>query len=241
MNNYQIKLDNFEGPMDLLLHLIKREEMDIYDIPIAKVTMQYLEYIELLEFLDLSVASDFMLMSAILIQVKSKMLLPVEGVNLEEEISDDPRTALVQSVMEYKKFKELAVELEKNRVYQEEVFTRLVPGLVPEINQQEENEFVEATLFDLLSAFKDAIKNVEEQTFQEIIVEEFTVADKIREIKKLLNTGSGFYFSEVMNACRNKLEVIVTFVAILELIKEREIQSCQHGIFGEIKLWNRKS
>lgn len=236
-----IKLDNYEGPMDLLLHLIKREEMDIYDIPIAKVTMQYLEYIELLEFLDLSVASDFMLMAAILIQVKSKMLLPVEGVNLEEEISDDPKAALTQSVIEYKKFKELAVELEKNRACQEEVFTRLIPEHVPEINRQEENGFVEATLFDLLSAFKDAIKNVEEQTFHEITVEEWTVADKIKEIKNLLNTDSGFYFSEIMNACRTKLEVIVTFIAILELIKERAVRIRQHGIFGEIKLWNRKS
>lgn len=231
--NYQVKLDNFEGPMDLLLHLIKREEMDIYDIPIAKVTKQYLEYIELLEILDLSIASDFMLMAAILIQVKSKMLLPVESVNLEDEISDDPRSALVQSVMEYKKFKELAMELEKNREHQEEVFTRLVP----DISTEEENQFVEATLFDLLSAFKDAIKNVEEQTFHEITVEEFTVADKIRDIKNRLNTGEGFYFSEIMGTCRTKIEVIVTFIAILELIKQQEIQIRQHGIFGDIKVY----
>lgn len=223
--------------MDLLLHLIKREEMDIYDIPIAKVTMQYLEYVELLEFLDLSVASDFMLMAAILMQIKSKMLLPADCVNLEEEIGDDPRDALVQSVVEYKKFKELAMELEKSRVYQEEIFTR--PVL--EINQKEEDGFVEATLFDLLSAFKDAIKNIDEQTFHEITVEEWTVADKIREIRSLLSESSGFCFTEIMKGCRTKLEVIVTFVAILELIKEREIRIRQHGIFGEIKLWNRKN
>ncbi|MEW6087980.1 MAG: segregation/condensation protein A [bacterium] len=231
--NYQIKLDNFEGPMDLLLHLIKREEMDIYDIPIAKVTRQYLEYIELLEILDLSLASDFMLMAAVLIQIKSKMLLPIENVNLEEEIGDDPRKALVASVMEYKKFKELAMELEKNRAHQEEIFTRLVP----EISIEEENEFVEATLFDLLSAFKDAIKSVDEKAFHEIIIEEFTVADKIKEIKTRLYAGSGFYFSEIMEACRTKLEVIVTFIAILELIKQQEIQIRQHGIFGEIKVY----
>jgi len=233
MENYQIKLENFEGPMDLLLHLIKREEMDIYDIPIAKVTRQYLEYIELLEFLDLSLASDFMLMAAVLIQIKSKMLLPVESVNLDEEIGDEPRSALVQSVMEYKKFKELAMELGKNREHQEEIFTRLVP----DISQEEENEFVEATLFDLLSAFKDAIKNVDEQTFHEIIVEEFTVNDKIRDIKSRLNAGSSFYFSEIMGVCGTKLEVIVTFIAILELIKQQEIQIRQHGIFGEIKVY----
>lgn len=232
-NKYQVKLDNFEGPMDLLLHLIKREEMDIYDIPIAKVTRQYLEYIELLEFLDLSIASDFMLMAAILIQVKSKMLLPVESVNLEDEISDDPRSALVQSVMEYKKFKELAMELGKNREHQEEVFTRLVP----EISQEEGNQFVEATLFDLLSAFKVAIKNVEEQTFHEVEVEEFTVADKIIDIKNKLKTGSGFYFSEIMETCKTKGEVIVTFIAILELIKQQDIQIRQHGIFGDIKVY----
>lgn len=223
--------------MDLLLHLIKREEMDIYDIPIAKVTRQYLEYVELLEFLDLSVASDFMLMAAILMQIKSKMLLPADCVNLEEEIGDDPRATLVQSMIEYKRFKELAMELEKSRVYQEEIFTRQIP----EINQYGEDGFVEATLFDLLSAFKDAIKDVDEQTFHEITVEEWTVADKIREIRSLLSGNSGFYFAEIMKSCRTKLEIIVTFVAILELIKEREIRIRQHGIFGEIKLWNRKS
>lgn len=230
--------------MDLLLHLIKREEMDIYDIPIAKVTMQYLEYIDLacrqtglLEFLDLSMASDFMLMAAILMQIKSKMLLPADCVNLEEEIGDDPRAALVQSAIEYKRFKELAMELGKNREYQEEIFTRQVS----EINQKEEDGFVEATLFDLLSSFKDAIKNISEETFHQITVEEWTVADKIREIRSLLNENSGFYFTEIMKGCRTKLEIIVTFVAILELIKEREIRIRQHGIFGEIKLWNRKS
>lgn len=223
--------------MDLLLHLIKREEIDIYDIPISRITMQYLEYIELLEFLDLSVASDFMLMAAILMQIKSKMLLPADCVNLEEEIGDDPRASLVQSAIEYKRFKELAMELEKSRTYQEEIFTRQIP----EINQHGEDGFVEATLFDLLSAFKDAIKNVDEQTFHEITVEEWTVADKIREIRSLLSENSGFYFAEIMKSCRTKLEIIVTFIAILELIKEREIRIRQHGIFGEIKLWNRKS
>ncbi|MDP3142638.1 MAG: segregation/condensation protein A, partial [Candidatus Omnitrophota bacterium] len=165
--SYKLKLDIFEGPLDLLLYLIKREEINIYDIPIAKVTEQYLQYMELMKLLNLDVVGDFLVTAATLIQIKSKMLLPQDNVAPEEE-EVDPRDELVRRLLEYKKFKEIAEELRHKEVARQNFFIRTASEKPSEDGAEEEIYF-EASLFDLISAFNQALKDVPKELFYEVI------------------------------------------------------------------------
>jgi segregation and condensation protein A len=235
MDEYKIKLDAFEGPLDLLLYLIKKNEIDIYDIPIAEITRQYLEYLELMRVLDLEIAGDFLVMSATLIYIKSKMLLPQD--ELEEEVLDeDPREELAKKLAEYKKFKEAAQILrEKEKGTSKIYYRRRIP---PDIELEFEDDFkgFEASIFDLISAFDKVLKNIPKKEFLEIIEEEYTVDEKIDFITVLLEEKGILYFDQIWDRIRNKLEAIVTFLALLELIKIRCIIVRQIGLFGEIKI-----
>ena len=165
---YKVKLEVFEGPLDLLLYLIKKDEVNIYDIPIARITDEYLEYIELMKMLDINIASEFIVMAATLMQIKSRMLLPVEERVPEEEEEVDPREELVRQLLEYKKFKEAAVQLEELELKRAEVFTR-APEEDSFDNENGDEPFFEASLFDLIAAFSEALKGVSKEEFQEII------------------------------------------------------------------------
>jgi len=232
--SYKLKLDVFEGPLDLLLYLIKKDEINIYDIPIAKVTEQYLQYMELMKLLNLDVVGDFLVMAATLIQIKSRMLLPQENVPVEEE-EIDPRDELVRRLLEYKKFKEIAEELRQKEVARRDFFTRQVTIASPEQGGKEEVYF-EASLFDLISAFNQALKEVPKELFYEVIKDEFTVDSKIHDILHLLLNSTRIQLNQLFLSAKSKLEIIATFLAILELIRLKEIIVAQKHLFGEIEI-----
>ena len=235
---YKVKLEVFEGPLDLLLYLIKKDEVNIYDIPIARITDEYLEYIELMKMLDINIASEFIVMAATLMQIKSKMLLPVEERVPEEEEEVDPREELVRQLLEYKKFKEAAVQLEELELKRAEVFTR-APEEDSFDNENGDEPFFEASLFDLIAAFSEALKGVSKEEFQEIIKDEFTVEEKVHEILQLLKQESRIFFSNLFHGAKNKLEIIARFLALLELIRLKLVLVRQHAEFGEIEIVKR--
>jgi len=232
---YKIKLEIFEGPLDLLLYLIKREEIDIYDIPVAKIADQYLEYMEVMKMLDLNIAGEFIVMAATLIHIKSKMLLPPEEVEPEEEEEMDPRAELVQRLIEYKKFKEAAKKLEEMELHQKNIFIRS-SSLEQYKSHDGEGVYFEASLFDLLTAFSKVLKEIPKETIQEIIKDEFTVDEKIHQLLHLLMEREFVRVNSLFASSKNKLEIIVLFLAILELIRLKEIVVVQNKLFGEIEI-----
>ncbi len=231
--NYKLKLEFFEGPLDLLLYLIKKNEVNICDISIADVTEQYLQYIELMKLLDLDVIGDFLVMAATLIQIKSRMLLPQEETQEEEE--EDPRSELVKRLLEYQKFKEAATELREREVKQKEFFVRPADDSI-KAEHQEKEVYFEASLFDLISAFSNALKDLPKEAFYEIIKDEYTVDEKIHDLLHMLLIKPEVSIVDLFKRSRNKLEVVAYFLAILELIRLKEIVVVQRQVFGEIKI-----
>jgi len=237
--SYKIKLEIFEGPLDLLLYLVKKDHLNIYDIPIAKVTEQYLQYINLMQLLDLNIAGEFLVMAATLMQIKSKMLLPAEESQTEEE-QEDPREELVKRLLEYEKFKEIAESLRKKETDQKEIFKRPKVEIEKEITDNKEVYF-EASIFDLINAFSAALKDVPKEVFYEVIKDEFTIGEKTHEILHLLLVTDSMRISELFNKAKNKLEIIVTFLAILELVRMKEIVARQTELFQEIEISRNKN
>lgn len=229
----KIKLEVFEGPLDLLLYLIKKEEIDVYDIPIAKITQQYLEYLELMKLLDLSIAGEFILMAATLMHIKSKMLLPPDPNEVKEEEELDPRMELVQKLLEYKKFKEAAGQLFDMEIKQKDVFPR-VPNY--EAEDDGSKKFFEASLFDLITAFNKVLKDVPKEIFYEVIKDDFTVEGKMHDIFHMLVEKPLILFSELFSGAKNKFEIVTIFLAILELIRLKEIVAVQDKLFDDIKI-----
>ncbi|MBI3315998.1 MAG: segregation/condensation protein A [Candidatus Omnitrophica bacterium] len=229
---YKIRLDVFEGPLDLLLYLIQKEEINIYDIPITRVTEQYLEYLDLMEILDLDIAGEFLVMAATLMQIKSKMLLPPDP-ETENPEEVDPRTELVRRLLEYKAFKEAAGRLRGYEARRGQVFTRFAG--MPELDSAD-SPFLEVTLFDLISAFSGILKDLPKQAVHEVMKDEFTVAEKVHEIFHRLVKEPVIYFSGLFKAAKNKFEVITTFLALLELIRLKEVKIAQSERFGEIEI-----
>ncbi|RJP29733.1 MAG: chromosome segregation protein ScpA [Candidatus Omnitrophota bacterium] len=239
MSGYKIKLDIFEGPLDLLLYLVKKDHLNIYDIPIKEVTEQYLRYLELMRLLDLNIAGEFLVMAATLLQIKSKMLLPAEKEEAPEAEAEDPRAELVRRLLEYEKFKEIAQDLRERESAQQEVFKR--PKLPEKQDAAGKNEvYFEANLFDLIAAFSRALEDVPKELFYEVIKDEFTVEDKIHQILHLLLVEQSVQISRLFSEARNKIEVVVTFLGILELIRLKEIVARQKSLFGEIEVVRNK-
>lgn len=228
--SYKLKLDVFEGPLDLLLYLVKKNHLDIYNIPIAKITEQYIQYLELMRLLDLNVAGEFLVMAATLLEIKSRMLLPQPQVEVEEE--EDPRLDLVRRLLEYQKFKEVALNLREKEVARQQVFTRVA---LPQGEASEEVYF-EASLFDLISAFSKALKEVPKEIFYEVIKDEFTVDQKIHDILHLLLIQPVVLLQDLFGKAKNKLEIIAIFLGVLEIIRLKEISIRQKGIFGSIEI-----
>lgn len=238
MNDYKVKLKVFEGPLDLLLYLIKKNEVNIYDIPIAEIAQQYLEYLDLMRELNLEVAGEFLVMAATLLYIKSKMLLPQEEVLLEEEIpEEDPREELVRRLLEYKKFKEAAMILREREQEVGEVFKRRINLEEESIGFEEEFKGFEASIFDLLSAFAKVLKNIPKEEFKPYLEEEYTVEEKMDFILSLLEQKGVIYFNNIWNRIRNRMEAVVLFLALLELIRLKKIMVRQIGLFGEMKIF----
>jgi len=238
--NYKIKLEVFEGPLDLLLYLIKKDEVNIYDIPIAQITDQYMEYLDMLKLLDLDVVGDFLVMAATLMQIKSKMLLPPDpSEQLTEE--EDPRDELVRRLLEYKKFKEAADDLRNKEMVRQDFFRRTPDEeKIKEMKEEATEVYFEANLFDLISAFANALKNVPKDVFYEVIKEEFTVEQKIHDILHLFLHRPKVFLKDLFAKAGSKEEIIVTFMAILELIRLREVVAMQKGVFSDIEVIRNK-
>jgi segregation and condensation protein A len=228
-DSYRVKLEIFEGPLDLLLYLIKKDEIDIYDIPIARITEQYLAYLELMQELDISVAGDFLVMASTLIYIKSKMLLPPDPkVDGEEDLSEDPRAELIERLLEYQKFKSASQMLYSRGEIESACYTR------GPLETDSSNPEVSTTLFDLLRVFREVLKRAEAQIEMEIARDEMTIAEKLAQIHAMLEERERINVRELFEMSRSKRELIITFLALLELVKEWKIYLIQDEPFGDI-------
>jgi segregation and condensation protein A len=231
---YKIKLPYFEGPLDLLLFFVKRDELNIYDIPIAKITKEFLEYIHLMQMLDLEVASEFIVMASTLMQIKAKMLLPKPEVEGEEE-EEDPRAELARRLAEYKKFKELAFEFSKMEDEAGKFFYRGYFKNDARDYFEEDEEFLkDVSLFDLLTAFKRALEGARETVYHEIETQNYKVEDEMENILNRLKFKRKFSFNEIIDSYFEKARIIVAFLALLELARLKKIRISQEEVFGEL-------
>jgi len=231
MAGYEVKLERFEGPLDLLLHLIQRDEIDVYDIPIARITQQYLDYIELMRLLDLDVAGEFLVMAATLMRIKAKMLLPTPPPGEEEEI--DPRDELVQRLLEYRQFKEASTTLKSREEHRRMEYER---GMVPGDEEAGPLPLAPATLFHLLDALNRVLARLPARTVMELEGEAYDIEEKIERIHNRVRVAGKLSFETLLGECRSRLEMIVTFLALLELLKLHRIAAVQDVTFGEIEL-----
>jgi len=233
--DYKVKLEIFEGPLDLLLFLIKRDEIDIYEISIERITRQYLEYLQAFKELKIDVAGEFVVMAANLIYLKSRSLLPLDQQPPEEDADeDDPRWDLIRQLIEYKKFKEAAVQLHDRALEQARIFTRDGgSAAVSEVPLP----LHEVGIFQLIHAFQEVIKRVDaREDLGEIIGERFTVSEKIEKILERVANGASVRFSELFGQIVSRVEVVVTFLALLELIRLNQVRALQRKMFEEIEI-----
>lgn len=230
---YKVKLENvFEGPMDLLIHLIKKTEVDIYDIPIALITDQYLAYIEWMQSMNIDLAGDFIVMAATLTQIKSKMLLPASEGDEEEE---DPRTEITKPLLEYLQIKSAAEDLAGRNLLGEIIFVRNLPK--EEYLLDNEEDIVAVGLFELIDAFQKILKNISIDEKLNFTADTISVKDKISEIVDILEKHESITFGELFSVKADKNEVIVTFLAILEMVKLNLVGLVQHVQTGIIRLF----
>ena len=219
---YQVRLTQFEGPLDLLLHLIRRDKIDIYDIPISHITHEYLAYIEIMQELELELAGKFFVMAATLMRIKAQMLLPQRS-NAEEE-EEDPRDELVQNLIEYKKYKEAAQHMAEMENDRRRVFTR--PTTVF-ISDDEGEPALEVTVFDLLGAFKKVFEELKKQVSYRITKEPVTIEEKLEIIRSNLGSRGEVLFTELFEGDFSKMDIIVTFLAVLEMVRLGELLARQ--------------
>ncbi len=222
MHLYRIRLDLFEGPLDLLLFFIKRDEINIYDIPISRITKEFLEYVNLIKILDLEIAGDFILMASTLMHIKVRLLLPREIDEKGEEI--DPRAELVQRLLEYKRYKEMAEELSFFESSQRKVFYR---GYSEADNREEPHEYKillkNVSVYDLAKTFKKVISNIKEEVFHEIKKAPVTIDEQIDFVLKKIEEFKELHFISLITGIREKIRIVVTFIALLELTKMGKI------------------
>ncbi len=231
-----VRLDAYEGPLDLLLHLIRKEEIDIWNIPIAHITEQYLEYLEIMKDLNINLAAEWLSMASTLIYIKSRMLVPQENTDeVDGEEAEDPRHELVYQLLEHQKFKNAAEMLHTREEVENAVWNK-----PPEDALENENEIVAVSLFDLLKAFHEVVRRFEEQQNLELDHEEVTVEDKIADIRNRLLIQDQILFSALFAESRSKSQMIVTFLALLELVRMREVWLYQKKAFDEIQITKNK-
>ena len=230
---YKVNLEVFEGPLDLLLYLIKKDEVDIYDIPIGRITTQYMEYLDLMKILNLEIAGDFIVMAATLMVIKSRLLLPDEDRGpVEEDDEDDPRWDLVRQLVEYKKFKDAAGFLGQLEEIQENVFSR--EGEHVELGAQPDVGMSDVSIFDLISALNQALDRAPKEELNEIFAEQFTVSDKVDYLLEVTKNGKPLTLGRLFRGMRSRHEIVCTFLAVLELIKLNRLSARQDNHFDEI-------
>jgi segregation and condensation protein A len=233
--SYEVKLDIFEGPLDLLLYLIRKNELDIYNIPMALVTEQYLAHLEIMKALNLDLAGEYLVLAATLIHIKSRLLLPVEEGQGEGEEEPDPRAELVRQLLEYQAFKEVALNLDKRKLLDRDVFKRIQP--VEEVPEEPEDPMVEVSLFELIEAFKQVVERMDKEELLEIDTERISLSDRINEILEELAQQKSISFTEMLRTSRTRKSIIYTLLAILELMKMRVVRAFQADPFGPIRIF----
>ena len=239
MAEYKVKFEVFEGPMDLLLYLVKKEEVDIYEVNLTKLAREFIEYVDLMREFDIEIAGEFLVMASTLMYIKSKELLPVDQQVQadDDDEGEDPRWELIRKLVEYKKFKDAAGKLETLEHRQENIYPRL-PAKQEFEMPEDRGPRTEVSLFDLIDAVNDVIKRVESRhaSGEEIFDEQFTVAEKITAIHVRIADEESFSFAELFAAAASRAEVVATFLAMLELIRLRQIKITQPDTFGEIQI-----
>lgn len=234
--SYSVKLPAFEGPLDLLLHLIRDNKIDIYDIPIALITHQYLEYLEIMKELNLDIAGEFLVMAATLIHIKSRMLLPVDE-DVPEEEREDPRFELVQRLLEYQAFKEASLALREREMEWSNVFTRTLKMEDVDTEASGELNLFDLSLFDLIAAFKRILEKTPPESIT-ITRETLTVKDRVAYILEMIEKTDAIRFEELFDENRSRPRLIVTFVALLEVLRLGLVRVFQERDFGTIWIIN---
>lgn len=225
---YRIELESFQGPLDLLLHLIRKNELDIYDIPIAEITSQYLAYLDIMRDLDLEVASEFLVMASNLMYIKSRMLLPLDDEEEEDEEGEDPREELIRRLIEYQRYKKAAEELAGMPVLHHDIFVR------PETDRsnQDDEIYTEATIFQLMDAFQKILSKADKRTPVEITRETFTLEDGISIIESRLAGQPSMTFRGLFSELDNRRKIITIFLGVLELMRRGRLIAVQAD-YGE--------
>lgn len=229
---YHVRIENFEGPLDLLLHLIKKNEINIYDIPVAMIAQQYLQYLEAMEELNLNVAGDFLVMAATLLQIKSKMLLPADETAEDDDEGPDPREELVRRLLEYKAFKEAARQLDDQEKVWREIFWREQAPLSEE--DEKDLPLENVSLFDLVDALKEVLERNPGSRLIEILPDNLTVRERMNLILETLEGKDSVSFTALFEGSSHRMVVVVTFLALLELMRLRVAQVFQAETFGPI-------
>ncbi len=235
---YVVQLDAFEGPLDLLLHLIQREEMDIYDIPIARIAEQYLRQIEGLDMLDLTPAGEYLVMAATLLRIKARMLLPVQRPG--EDTPEDPRRELVQRLLEYKKFKEAARTLATHEDERARSYAHPVdPAWIESLKGSGDETTFEISMGPLLRALQDVLARIDEVVTHEVQLEPVALEERVGHLRARLRERGRLAWSELFEGLHTRMDVIVTFMAMLELAKGGALQIHQANNFGELWIFDR--
>lgn len=235
-NPYKVELDIFEGPMDLLLYLIKKDEIDIYDIPIERITKQYMSYLDTFKMLNIGLAGEFLVMAANLCYIKSRMMLPKHVQPPEEDADEeDPRWDLIRQLIEYKKFKEAARQLGVKEAKQQNHFVHK-PDKIEAAGDEVRPLDDGLSIFDLIRAFQNILDRLNDEGLGEIVDDQYTVGDKIDLLLGLIPPGGSMAFEALFKGATSKHEMIVTFLAVLELMKLNFFRVCQERVLGEIQL-----
>jgi segregation and condensation protein A len=232
---YEVRIERFEGPLDLLLHLIRKNEMDIYDIPMADITAQYLATLDTMKSLNLDVAGEFLLMAATLIHIKSRMLLPLPQEEEPEAEEEDPRAELVRRLLAYQKYKEAANALNALPLLGRDIFSRLNPAL--ELEEPAESGFQVVGLYELAEALRALLEERPEESFHEVGFEQLSVTDRINGILSRLAGRESIGFEELFLAPPDRAEVVVTFLAMLELVRLKLLRLLQNNRYGQIRIY----
>ena len=237
MAEYKVKFEVFEGPLDLLLYLIKKEEVDIYEVNLTRLAEQFIEYIDTMRLLDLEIAGEFLVMAATLMYIKSRELLPVDqrAETEGEDDGEDPRWELIRQLVEYKKFKDAAAQLQTLEARQADVFVR-IPGKL-EFEEERPAARPDVSIFDLVNAVNAILKRVNKrEDLRDIFEDKWTVSEKIEHLMKSIRERGSLKFSDLFAGVTTRTEVVVTFLALLELIRLKQLSAIQPEAFGEIEI-----
>ena len=233
--DYKVQFEVFEGPLDLLLYLVRKEEVDIYEVNLTRLATQFIEYVVLMRQLDLDIAGEFLVMSSTLMYIKSRELLPADQQAPGEEEDDlhDPRWELIRQLVEYKKFKDAAVELQERALQQENIFARQAPNFASPAAPSKPT----VSLFDLINAVNAVLKRIQKrEDLRDIFEDKWSVSEKIEQLMTLLRDRPALKFSELFQEAVSRSEVVVTFLALLELIRLKQIMVMQSEPFSEIDI-----